>query len=209
MKFKSVLVPAVALVTVASLAACSTDDEPGSGAAPSSATTGAEEQDGTAEGGTFNDQDVVFAQMMIPHHEQAIEMSDVILAKDGVDPEVTDLANQIKDAQGPEIEQLTTWLEEWGSPMEESGAMDHEAMGHGSMDGMMSEEDMQALDAAQGAEAGQLFLEQMIVHHEGAVEMAQTQVDEGENADAVAMAQEIVESQQAEISTMEDLLASS
>lgn len=209
MKFKSVLVPAIALVTVASLAACSTDDEPGSGTAPSSATTGAEEQDGTAEGGTFNDQDVMFAQMMIPHHEQAIEMSDVILAKDGVDPEVTDLANQIKGAQGPEIEQLTTWLEEWGSPMEESGDMDHEAMGHGSMDGMMSEEDMQALDAAQGAEAGQLFLEQMIVHHEGAVEMAQTQVDEGGNADAVAMAQEIVETQQAEISTMEDLLASS
>ncbi|MFE9233918.1 DUF305 domain-containing protein [Cellulosimicrobium funkei] len=209
MKFKSVLVPAIALVTVASLAACSTDDEPASETAPSSATTGAEEQDGTAEGGTFNDQDVMFAQMMIPHHEQAIEMSDVILAKDGVDPEVTDLANQIKGAQGPEIEQLTTWLEEWGSPMEESGGMDHEAMGHGSMDGMMSEEDMQALDAAQGAEAGQLFLEQMIVHHEGAVEMAQTQVDEGENADAVAMAQEIVETQQAEISTMEDLLASS
>ena len=209
MKFKSVLVPAIALVTVASLAACSTDDEPGSGTAPSYATTGAEEQDGTAEGGTFNDQDVMFAQMMIPHHEQAIEMSDVVLAKDGVDPEVTDLANRIKDAQGPEIEQLTTWLEEWGSPMEESGGMDHEAMGHGSMDGMMSEEDMQALDAAQGAEAGQLFLEQMIVHHEGAVEMAQTQVDEGENADAVAMAQEIVETQQAEISTMEDLLASS
>jgi uncharacterized protein (DUF305 family) len=196
MKFKSVLVPAIALVTVASRAA------------PSSATTGAEEQDGTAEGGTFNDQDVMFAQMMIPHHEQAIEMSDVILAKDGVDPEVTDLANQIKDAQAPEIEQLTTWLEEWGSPMEESGGMDHEAMGHGSMDGMMSEEDMQALDAAQGAEAGQLFLEQMIVHHEGAVEMAQTEVAEGENEDAVAMAQEIVETQQAEISTMEDLLAS-
>ncbi|WP_340697695.1 DUF305 domain-containing protein [Cellulosimicrobium funkei] len=209
MKFKSVLVPAIALVTVVSLAACSADDEPGSGTAPSSATTGADEQDGTAEGGTFNDQDVMFAQMMIPHHEQAIEMSDVILAKDGVDPEVTDLANQIKDAQGPEIEQLTTWLEEWGSPMEESGGMDHEAMGHGSMDGMMSEEDLQALDAAEGAEAGQLFLEQMIVHHEGAVEMAQTQVDEGENADAVAMAQEIVEAQQAEISTMEDLLASS
>ncbi len=146
--------------------------------------------------------------MMIPHHEQAIEMSDVILAKDGVDPEVTDLANQIKDAQGPEIEQLTTWLEEWGSPMEESGAWTTRRWAT-SMDGMMSEEDMQALDAAQGAEAGQLFLEQMIVHHEGAVEMAQTQVDEGENADAVAMAQEIVETQQAEISTMEDLLAAS
>lgn len=206
MKFKSVLVPAIALVTVASLAACSTDDEPGSGTAPSSATTGAEEQDGTAEGGTFNDQDVMFAQMMIPHHEQAIEMSDVILAKDGVDPEVTDLANQIKDAQGPEIEQLTTWLEEWGSPMEESGAMDHEAMGHGSMDGMMSEEDMQALDAAQGAEAGQLFLEQMIVHHEGAVTSAQEHLEAGENPEALALSEDVIDDQSAEIEEMEQML---
>ncbi|WP_454730383.1 DUF305 domain-containing protein [Cellulosimicrobium protaetiae] len=206
MNFKRVLVPAIALVTAASLAACSNDDEPGRDMASMSSSTEAGEQESPAEGDWFNQQDVDFAQMMIPHHEQAIEMSDVILAKEGVDPQITDLANQIKDAQGPEIEQLTTWLEEWGSPLPESDSMD--SMDHGSMDGMMSEEDMQALQDAQGAEAGRLFLEQMIVHHQGAIEMAQIEVDEGKNEDAVAMAQQIVDTQQAEISTMEDLLAS-
>jgi uncharacterized protein (DUF305 family) len=206
MNFKRVLVPAIALVTAASLAACSNDDEPGHDMASMSSSAEAGEQESPAEGDWFNQQDVMFARMMIPHPEQAIEMSDVILAKEGVDPQITDLANQIKDAQGPEIEQLTTWLEEWGSPLPESDSMD--SMDHGSMDGMMSEEDMQALQGAQGAEAGRLFLEQMIVHHQGAIEMAQIEVDEGKNEDAVAMAQQIVDTQQAEISTMEDLLAS-
>ncbi|MBD8080367.1 DUF305 domain-containing protein [Cellulosimicrobium arenosum] len=210
MNFKRVLVPAIALVTAASLAACSNDDEPGHDMASMSSTE-AGEQESPAEGDWFNQQDVDFARMMVPHHEQAIEMSDVIVAKEGVDPQIvdpqiTDLANQIKDAQGPEIEQLTTWLGEWGSPLPEFDSMD--SMDHGSMDGMMSDEDMQALQDAQGAEAGRLFLEQMIVHHQGAIEMAQTEVDEGKNEDAVAMAQQIVDTQQAEISTMEDLLAS-
>ncbi len=205
MNFKRVLAPAIALVTVVSLAACSNDEEPGHDMASMSSTTESGEQESPAEGDWFNQQDVMFAQMMVPHHEQAIEMSDVLLAKDGIDPAITDLANQIKDAQGPEIEQLTTWLEEWGSPVSESDSM--ESMDHGSMDGMMSDEDMQALQDAQGADAGRLFLEQMIVHHQGAVEMAQTEVGDGKNEDAVAMAQQIVDTQQAEISTMEDLLA--
>ncbi|WP_409142027.1 DUF305 domain-containing protein [Cellulosimicrobium sp. RS] len=208
MKLKRVLAPAIALVTVVSLAACSNDDDPGNGMASMTPMAEAQERERSGEGDVFNQQDMMFAQMMVPHHEQAIEMSDVILAKDGVDAQITGLANQIKDAQGPEIEQLNTWLEEWGSPMPESDSMDHESMGHGSMDGMMSEEDMQALQDAQGAEAGRLFLEQMIVHHQGAIEMAQTEVDEGKHEDAVAMAQQIVETQQDEISTMEDLLAS-
>jgi len=206
MKFKRVLAPAIALVSVVSLAACSNADDPGHDMSSMSSTTEAGEQESPAEGDWFNQQDVDFAQMMVPHHEQAIEMSDVILAKEGVDPAVADLATQIKDAQGPEIEQLTTWLEEWGSPMPESDSM--ESMDHGSMDGMMSEEDMTALQDAQGAEAGRLFLEQMIVHHQGAIEMAQAEVDSGKNEDAVAMAQQIVDTQQAEISTMENLLAS-
>jgi uncharacterized protein (DUF305 family) len=203
MKFKRVFAPAIALAAVVSLAACSNDDDSGHDMASMPSATEIEEQESSAQGDLFNRQDMMFAQMMVPHHEQAIEMSDVILVKDGVDPQIVDLGNQIKGAQGPEIEQLSTWLEEWGSPMAESGSMDH-----GSMDGMMGEEDMQALQDAQGAEAGRLFLEQMIVHHQGAIEMAQVQVDEGRHDDAVAMAQQIVETQQAEISTMEDLLAS-
>ena len=58
----------------------------------------------------------MFAQHMIPHHQQAIEMSDMILAKQGIDPRVVELANQIKVAQGPEIEQMQGWLKEWGQP---------------------------------------------------------------------------------------------
>lgn len=148
--------------------------------------------------------DVMFAQMMIPHHEQAIEMSDLLLAKEEVDPEVAALAERIKAAQQPEIELMEGWLEDWGADMPH-GDMGHDDMGHG--DGMMSQADMDALEDAGGAEASALFLEQMIVHHEGAIDMAEAQIDDGENADAIALAEKIVVDQTAEIEEMEQLLA--
>ncbi|WP_125776602.1 DUF305 domain-containing protein [Antribacter gilvus] len=155
----------------------------------------------SGETGEFNDADVMFAQMMIPHHEQAVEMSDLVADKPGLDPEIAALAGQIKAAQAPEIDQLNTWLEEWGAD-----AGDMADMGHG-MDGMMSEDDLKALADADGATAGDLFLEQMIAHHEGAVAMAETEVADGADAEAIAMAESIIESQTAEIETMENLLA--
>lgn len=148
-----------------------------------------------------NAADQMFLTMMIPHHQQAIEMADVVLAKDDVDPEVVGLADQIKDAQGPEIEAMQGWLEAWGLD-DHQGAMD--GMGHG--DGMMSGDDMAALDAAEGSEASRLFLEQMILHHQGAIEMAQTEVESGENTDAVGLAEQIIRDQTAEIATMRELL---
>ena len=154
-----------------------------------------------AQGEQANAADIAFLQGMKPHHEQAVEMSDMILAKDGISTDVTDLATQIKEAQGPEISQLEEWLTAWGAEDSMSG-MDH------SMDGMMSDEDMSSLESATGAEAETLFLEQMMKHHEGAVEMAQTEVDEGQNADAIDMANTIVQTQTEEIATMQDLLAS-
>lgn len=204
---KRILAPSLVLATALTLSACSDDpamDTPGTSASESTSPS-----DGAQDGATSNDADVMFAQMMIPHHQQAIEMSDVILGKDGIDTEITDLATQIKEAQGPEIEQLTTWLDQWGAeqPDDSMGDMDHGDMGDESMDGMMSEEDMQALEDAEGAEAGRLFLEQMIVHHEGAIEMAQTEVDGGANEAAIEMASTIVSSQSSEIQTMEGLLA--
>jgi uncharacterized protein (DUF305 family) len=150
--------------------------------------------------GEFNAADSMFAMMMIPHHEQAIEMSDLILAKSGVDQRVLDLAQQIKAAQVPEIELMQSWLDDWGMPS--SGGMD--GMDHG--DGMMSEDDMTALEVAGGAEAARLFLEQMIEHHQGAIEMAQDELDDGANPDVVALAQRIITSQTAEIATMQELL---
>jgi len=149
-----------------------------------------------------NDADVMFASMMVVHHEQAIEMSDLVLDAEGVDPAVTDLAERIKAAQGPEIDQLQGWLGEWGI---RSDDRDMSGMDHG--DGMMSEDDLAQLRAADGLEASRLFLEQMIVHHEGAVEMAQVQVEDGNDPEAIALAEAIIEAQTDEIQEMNDLLA--
>jgi uncharacterized protein (DUF305 family) len=212
---KRILAPSLVLATALTFSACAGSDSSGSdhsgmdmsGGSMSEGTSSSDDQS-AEDGAAFNDADVMFAQMMIPHHEQAIEMSDVILGKEGVDSEITDLATQIKEAQGPEIEQLSTWLDEWGAEQpDDSMDMDHGSMGDDSMGGMMSEEDMQALEDAEGAEAGRLFLEQMIVHHEGAIEMAQTEVGDGAHDGAVEMAGAIIDGQSSEIQTMEGLLA--
>lgn len=195
MNIRTAATAALALSAALVLAGCSTGTEDDS---MPGMDHGSSEQ-----AADVNDADVEFASMMIIHHEQAIEMSDIVLAKDGVDPEVMALAEAIKAAQGPEMEQLQGWLDDWGVDPDEH---EMDGMDHG--EGMMSEEDLAALEAAGGAEAARLFLEQMIVHHEGAVEMAQTQVDEGSNPDAVELARTIIDAQTAEIQEMDGLLAS-
>lgn len=151
-----------------------------------------------------NDDDVMFVTMMIPHHEQAIEMSDIVLAKSRLDADVTNLAGQIKAAQGPEVARMKGWLAAWGVAPTGStmDGMHHGAMGNG----MMSDEDMAALNAANGKEASRLFLVQMVAHHQGAVDMAQQEVRGGENPDAVALAESVITAQKAEIATMQELL---
>ncbi|WP_091232097.1 DUF305 domain-containing protein [Microbacterium sp. 3J1] len=147
-----------------------------------------------------DDADIMFARMMKEHHAQAVEMSDMLLGKDGVDDRVVALAEEIKAAQEPEIRTMNEWLEEWGADV--SGA---DGMDHGS--GMMSETDMQELADASGEDAGRVFLEQMIRHHEGAVTMAQEEVDNGRDPDAIALAHTIIETQTTEIAAMRDILA--
>ena len=167
--------------------------------------------------------DLMFAQHMIPHHQQAIEMSDMLLAKQGIDPRVSDLAKQIKAAQGPEIQQMQGWLTQWGNPpmppmpsgdMPGHGNMPGmtgmpmpTASGMPGMSGMMSDGDMAALRNAQGVEASKLFLTQMIAHHEGAITMAQNEIKDGRYAAAVELARSIVAAQQREIETMKGILA--
>ena len=102
---------------------------------------------------------------------------------------------------------MTGWLEGWGftvMPMEDD--MDHSGMSGSGMDGMMSEKDMEELEAASGADASRMFLEGMVEHHEGAVEMAEAEISDGENADAIELAEAIVTTQQQEITVMKDLL---
>ncbi|MBP8918593.1 MAG: DUF305 domain-containing protein [Micropruina sp.] len=147
-----------------------------------------------------NAADVMFAQMMIPHHEQAVVMSDAMLAKPGISADVTTLATQIKNAQQPEIDQMRGWLKTWGAS--EHG--DHG--GHTGMDGMLSEQELAALKSAQGTEAERLFLTGMIKHHEGAVAMAKEAQDKGADPNVKQLAGAIIAGQQAEIDQMKKLL---
>ena len=128
-------------------------------------------------------------------------MSDIILGKQGIDPRVVQLANQIKAAQGPEIQQMQGWLSQWGQPTM--------SMAPGMvMPGMLADQDITALHNAQGADASKLFLTAMIQHHQGAIAMAQDEIKSGQYPPAVAMAHSIVTGQQQEINTMQSLSGS-
>lgn len=184
------LTTAVLAASMLTLAACGNDDDTD-----------------TAAG--YNDADVTFAQGMIPHHDQAIDMAGLAESR-AASQEVKDLAADIEAAQGPEIETLTGWLESWGEdlPDESMSGMDHGDMSTDNMGGMMTEDEMAELEAASGAEFDQMFLTMMIEHHEGAIEMAKTEQSEGEFPEAVDMAKEIETTQAEEIQTMQDLLKS-
>lgn len=162
---------------------------------------------GSEASSQFNDADVNFAQQMIPHHQQAVEMAE-LAADRAANDEVRQLAEDVEAAQGPEIETMTGWLQAWEQEVP-SGSMDHGDMGHGSSDampGMMSAEEMADLEQAEGAAFDRMFLEMMVEHHSGALEMARTQQAEGENPDALALAEKIEADQEAEIAEMQRLL---
>ena len=127
-------------------------------------------------------------------------MSDILLSKQGLAPEIQQLAQDIKEAQGPEIQTLRTWQEQWNVPSDQPHSM-------GEDDGMVSDENLEKLRQTTAEEGTTLYLEQMITHHEGAVEMAEQELSEGRFAQAKDMAQRIVDTQTAEIEQMNDLLS--
>ena len=214
---RSTTLTTLALASALALAGCGTsgaqegagtDAETAAPAASAPAATSTGAASGEPIAAEHNDADVMFAQMMLPHHEQAVEMSEMLLAKDDVPAEVAEFAQRVIDAQGPEIERMNDMLTAWeAEPLADAEDMD--GMDHGSgagMSGMMSEEDMSALEDDQGTGAAQLYLEQMTVHHEGAVEMAQEQIEQGQNPQAVELARQVVADQEAEIAEMEQML---
>lgn len=164
-------------------------------------------QSGTGQA-KHNDQDIAFAQGMIPHHQQAIDMAGMAAGK-ASNAQVKDLASRIQAAQDPEIQQLTDMLERWGAPTEPStsGESGMPGMDHGDMsgEGMMSDEEMQQLDGATGAEFDRMWVRMMIEHHQGAVAMAKTELEQGSDAEAKDLAQKIVDAQEAEIKEMQAL----
>ena len=155
------------MASTLALAACGKATESGNTdattSATSTATTTAETTETTmatteADGeisADYNYADIMFAQMMIPHHQQAVEMSEMLLAKEGIPAQVVEFAQGVIDAQGPEIDRMNAMLEAWGQqPVTDSGGMGTmDEMG--GMSGMMSQEDMTALEEAQGTEAAQ------------------------------------------------------
>lgn len=141
--------------------------------------------------------DVMFAQMMIPHHQQAVEMAEIALAKADASSEVRELATAIKQAQDPEIQTMTGWLQKWGAATP-TGGMAHGGMGSG----MMSDADMEALKRAGGKAFDQKWVSMMIDHHEGAIDMARQVLATTEDPDVKTLADAIVKAQTEEISKM-------
>ncbi len=194
----------VALALGGSLVACSGDDSDSTDAAQLSTTE-------------HNDADVTFASDMIRHHAQALAMVDLTLERP-LTPQVQTLAEDIRDAQAPEIEAMADWLTSWGeevpATMRDHASSGHDTgedsqdMPHETMPGMMSAEDMEALESATDDEFQDMWLEMMIEHHEGAVEMAEAEQEDGRFEAAVELAGQIIEAQNAEIATMNDLLGS-
>ncbi|HSL74597.1 MAG TPA: DUF305 domain-containing protein [Ilumatobacteraceae bacterium] len=199
MNLRRLAAPSLALVLAAALVACGSDDSPTADTAAAG-----QEPGGTAVVVTLNDADIEFAQGMIAHHEQAIEMSEIALDPNvGAGPEVLDLAARIQAAQEPEIDQMTAWLTAAGASLTMDMSDGHDMS---SMEGMMSVEQMDALAASTGAEFDRLWLEMMIEHHEGAISQSETVKANGSNPDVLALADEIITAQQAEIAEMRALL---
>lgn len=198
----AVLLGSLTLGLALTLTACGNDDGPGGDTASQVSET------------EHNDADVAFATDMIQHHAQALSMVDLTVGRT-LDPEVQRLAEDIRDAQGPEIETMTDWLQDWDEEVPET-MRDHVNAGHDMGDsdsgsdvpGMMSSDDFDELENATDADFQTMWLEMMVEHHEGAVEMAQDEQDEGQYLPAVDLAGAVVDTQTAEIDTMEALLGS-
>ncbi|MFD3427712.1 DUF305 domain-containing protein [Nocardia fluminea] len=191
-----VLVAAAATVLFA--AGCSDDSTTTHSTEHSSTTTAATSATASTD---FNAADVSFLQMMYPHHAQAVEMAKMVPSHTQNQQLIT-LAAQVEKAQAPEMQQITDLLAGFGEPAPSA------TEGHGGHDmpGMMTDAQMSSLQAANGADFDRQWLEMMIAHHEGAVEMAQTELNAGVNPRARQLATKIVADQEAEITTMRGML---
>jgi uncharacterized protein (DUF305 family) len=205
---------ALAVLTVGTvLAGCSNDSGGHDMNTMPASTTAAP----AGQPGAHNQADIAFAQGMIPHHAQAVDMATLV-AGHTTNPKVADLAGRIQKAQAPEIQQMTGWLTTWGAApavgmpsghsmpgMSSAGPMPTPGTG-APMGGMMSADDMSRLRAALGADFDRMWLQMMTQHHQGAIDMSTTELNQGSNAEAKALAQKIIDGQRAEITEMKGLL---
>lgn len=196
----------LAVIAALTLTACGDDDDSiaSSTTAPSTASTSA----APSQADAHNAADVTFLQAMIPHHEQALEMSQLAETRAESD-QVKALAQQISAAQDPEIEKVTALLQRFGADVTAGGGGDHHSMDHRGMPGMMSADQLGQLESASGAGFDRMYLQMMIEHHRGAVTMSETELRDGQNSEVTQLAQQIIDAQQQEISIMSGLLSES
>ncbi|MFJ6719258.1 DUF305 domain-containing protein [Streptomyces sp. NPDC091259] len=173
-------------------------------------TGGMEHGAPTASRAAFGSADVTFAQRMIPHHRQAVEMSALADGR-ARDTEIKTLAAAVRTAQGPEIRTMRSWLAAWGKPESDTAmpGMDHGSGAHdgSGATGMMSDREMKDLDAARGTDFDKKFARLMVAHHNGAIEMARAEQRDGVNADARKLADDVVKNQSAEVEKLNAILA--
>jgi uncharacterized protein (DUF305 family) len=184
---------AAALLAALVLSACAT---------PSAAPRTGQTPDGQPAT-VHNAADVAFAQHMIPHHQQALDMADMVPTHT-TNPTLRTVAIHIKADQQAEIVTLNGFLARWNEPVH-----NHHDHGSMSMQGMVDTETMTTLPSLTGSDFDTLWITSMIGHHQGAIEMAQDEIAHGENPDAIKAAQIIVVSQEREIAFMRDTLATS
>ncbi|MEC3951953.1 DUF305 domain-containing protein [Nocardia sp. CDC153] len=149
----------------------------------------------------FNDADVTFLDMMYPHHAQAVEMAKLVPSRSQNQQLIT-LAQAVEQAQSPEMQQITTLLQSFGKPAP-AAEMNHD------MPGIMSKDQMTKLESLSGPDFDKLWMQMMIDHHKGAIDMANTELAQGTNAESKALAQSIVTAQQKEIDQMNGMLGQS
>ena len=193
MREQLVSLGAAAVMATVTLSACSSSGRQAATGSPSTSATQA-----------HNSTDITFAQDMMPCHKQAIQMSEIILTKQGLDPRVVQVANQIKAAEGPDIQGMQNWLSQWQRPTTPSSAAGMPAMQ--GMTGMASPEQITALQSAVGTDASKQFLTLMIQNHQHAIMLAQSEIDAGQYPPAIAMAHSIATTEQQEVNTMQGIL---
>jgi uncharacterized protein (DUF305 family) len=191
---------AATLAAALTLAACGGGTSSPTAAPP---TTGSMPMMTTAPAtsGNHNQADVMFAQMMIPHHQQAIEMAQLASTRSS-SADVKALAAQIQAAQQPEIDEMKGWLVSWNV------AVMPDNMTHGMSGGMMSSNDMAKLEGLTGTAFDREFLTSMTTHHQAAIEMAKAEQANGQYEPAKTLAANIIRTQTEEINTMNELLKS-
>ncbi|MEU9185599.1 DUF305 domain-containing protein [Streptomyces sp. NPDC048484] len=174
--------------------------KPGEAAETLSAADAAEQR---SDDDTPNSADFDYARMMIEHHNQAIEMTE-LAPKHASSTRVKRLAERISAAQGPEVETMEAWLKNHGDA-KKNGAEKNKGHHHDVMPGMATEAQLKTLRAAKDEAFDELFLKLMITHHNGAITMATDVLSQGNNIQIGEMADDVIAQQTTEISRMREM----